>query len=120
MDVAASKRYSSCNHDLPEQTGQAYTAIIHPPANVLSPYGIAIFILFLAVSRNFVNDLYIFGIFLIVMLLNLATMRYARGIVRRGGTLLAILGAVIGVLLVALSVQMILDALRFMQVLPTP
>ena len=87
---------------------------------ILSPYGIAIFILFLAVSRNFVNDLYIFGIFLIVMLLNLATMRYARAIVRRGGTLLAILGAVIGVLLVALSVQMILDALHFMQVLPTP
>jgi multiple antibiotic resistance protein len=87
---------------------------------ILSPYGIAIFILSLAVSRNLVNDLYIFGLFLIVMLLNLATMRYARAIVRHGGTLLAILGAVIGVLLVALSVQMILDALRYMQVLPTP
>jgi multiple antibiotic resistance protein len=87
---------------------------------ILSPYGIAILILFLVISRNVVNDLYIFGIFLIVMLLNLATMRFARAIVRYGGTVLAILGAVIGVLLVALSVQMILDALRFMQVLPVP
>jgi len=40
-------------------------------------------------------------------------------VVRRGGTFFAILGAVIGVLLVALSVQMILDALRYLQVLPS-
>lgn len=87
---------------------------------ILSPYGIAIFILFLAVSRDLLNDFIIFGIFLAVMLLNLLSMRYAQAIVKRGGTLFAILGAVIGVLLVALAVQMILDALRYMQVLPIP
>jgi multiple antibiotic resistance protein len=87
---------------------------------ILAPYGIAIFILFLAVSRDVVNDLFIFGLFLVVMILNWVSMRYAHAVVRRGGTLFAILGAVIGVLLVALSVQMILDALRYLQVLPSP
>jgi multiple antibiotic resistance protein len=87
---------------------------------ILAPYGIAIFILFLAVSRDVVNDVIIFGLFLVVMILNWVSMRYAHVVVRRGGTFFAILGAVIGVLLVALSFQMILDALRYLQVLPLP
>jgi hypothetical protein len=50
---------------------------------------------------------------------NLIAMRYARAIVRHGGGLLALPGAVLAVLQVGLSIQMILDALRFLQVLPT-
>ena len=85
---------------------------------LLTPYGIATFILILASTRDVYLDFIIFGLFLVVMTLNLMVMWYARAIIRRGGGGLALLGAVLSILQVALSIQMILDALRDLQVLP--
>jgi multiple antibiotic resistance protein len=85
---------------------------------ILTPHGIATFILVLALSHDPYREVCIVGLFLVVMLLNWLTMWFARPILRRGGTPLSILGAVLGVLQVALAVQMILTALRLMRVIP--
>jgi multiple antibiotic resistance protein len=85
---------------------------------ILTPHGIATFILILTVSKDQYRDAVIVGLFLIVMGLNWIVMWFARAIVRRGGAALAILGAVLGVLQVALAVQMIVTVLRLMRVMP--
>lgn len=85
---------------------------------ILAPHGIAIFILLLAIARDLTTDFSIVGLFAIVMLLNWIVMWFARPIVRHGGIALAILGAVLGVLQVALAVKMIVDALRAMHLIP--
>lgn len=87
---------------------------------ILTPYGLAIFMLLLAMTSDVRRGAYICAFFLIVMALNLAAMWFARAIVRRGGSALAILGAVLGVLQVALAIQMILTELRFLKLLPSP
>jgi multiple antibiotic resistance protein len=85
---------------------------------ILAPHGIAIFILLLAISADPMKDAATLALFAVVMALNWTVMHFARPIVRRGGAALAILGAVLGVLQVALALKMIFDALRSMQVLP--
>ena len=86
---------------------------------ILSPYGIATFILILAskYTVGLYSDLMVVGMFLAVMAVNLVVMWFARTIVRYGGSFLLILGAVFGVLQVALAIKMILDALITLHVL---
>lgn len=79
---------------------------------ILTPYGLAILILILAVFGGLERDAAVFAIFLLVMLLDLAVMWFARAIVRRGGWILALFGAVLVVMQVALAVELMLDALR--------
>lgn len=79
---------------------------------ILTPYGLAILILILAVFGGLERDAAVFAIFLLVMLLDLAVMWFARAIVRRGGWILALFGAVLVVMQVALAIELILDALR--------
>lgn len=79
---------------------------------ILTPYGLTILILILAVFGGLERDAAVFAIFLLVMLLDLAVMWFARAIVRRGGWILALFGAVLVVMQVALAVELILDALR--------
>lgn len=79
---------------------------------ILTPYGLAILILILAVFGGLERDAAVFAIFLLVMLLDLAVMWFARAIVHRGGWILALFGAVLVVMQVALAVELILDALR--------
>lgn len=85
---------------------------------ILTPYGVATFVLILAISHDLERQAVIFGLFLFVMLLDLAAMWFARPIARWGGGLLSLLGAVLGVLQVALGLQLILEALRLLRVLP--
>jgi multiple antibiotic resistance protein len=85
---------------------------------ILAPHGIAIFILLLAISADPTKDAATLALFGAVMALNWIVLWFARPIVRRGGTVLAILGAVLGVLQVALALKMLFDALRSMQLLP--
>jgi multiple antibiotic resistance protein len=85
---------------------------------VVTPYGIAALIVVLANSRDAERTGGILAILLAVMVLNLLAMLYARRIM--GGVtvmVLQILGAVLGVLQVALAVEMILRALRELHVL---
>ena len=85
---------------------------------ILSPYGIGVFILILASTQDLYRQFVIFGLFLLVMAINLLFMWFTRAIIRYVGGFLLILGAVVGVLQVALAIQMMLDVLRTLQVLP--
>ena len=80
---------------------------------VVTPYGIAAVIALLVNSPDAARTVAILAILIVVMVLNLLAMLYARRIMG-GVTLLAlqIFGAVLGVLQVALAVQMILRGLH--------
>lgn len=83
---------------------------------ILTPYGLATFILILAME-GLKQDVMIFGIFLLVMALNLVAMLCAHLIMRRGAGILVLFGSVLSVLQVAFAVQIILDALRFLGII---
>ncbi|MFN8662289.1 MAG: MarC family protein [Thermomicrobiales bacterium] len=85
---------------------------------ILTPYGIATFILILAVTHDLRRQMVIFGLFLVVMLLNLLAMWFVEWIFRWGGGVLALIGSVLGVLQVALALQLMLEALGLLHVLP--
>jgi multiple antibiotic resistance protein len=93
----------------------AFSPLAFP--TILTPHGIATFMLILAVSQDSSRLANVVGLFLIVMVLDVLAMWYARAIVRHGATVLAILGAVLGVLQVALAIQMLLNAFRSLQAL---
>lgn len=86
---------------------------------VVTPYGIAALIVVLTNSRAAERTAAILALVLAVMVLNLLTMLYARRIM--GGVtvmVLQIVGAVLGVLQLALAVEMIIRALHELGVLP--
>jgi multiple antibiotic resistance protein len=86
---------------------------------VVTPYGIAAVIAILqsSVEPRMVGAVYL--ILVIVMLLNLLAMLFARDLVREPVLLvLQVLGAVLGVLQVGLAVQIIIRALRDLHALP--
>lgn len=85
---------------------------------ILTPYGIATFILILAVTHDLQRQLVVFGLFLVVMLLDLLAMWHVQWIFRWGGGILALVGSVLGVLQVALGLQLMLEALGKLHVLP--
>ena len=85
---------------------------------VVTPYGIAALIVVLTNSRDAERTGAILALLLAVMVLNLLTMLYVRRIM--GGVtimVLQIVGAVLGVLQVALAIDMILRALHELAVL---
>lgn len=81
--------------------------------SIVTPYGIAAVMVLLARSHNSERTTVIVGILTVVMLLNLAAMLGANRIMN-GITILIlrIVGSVLGVLQVALAVEMILISLR--------
>jgi multiple antibiotic resistance protein len=82
---------------------------------VLTPYGIAAAIALLAQSGDATRTTMILGLLLAVMVLNLIAMWFARRILVGFAVLiLQVLGAVLAVLQVALSVQLILRGLRLL------
>jgi multiple antibiotic resistance protein len=105
----------------PTQIASARNIALAPLAfpTILTPHGIAIFILILAVTRDGSRDGAIIALFVVVMALNWLVMLFARPIMRRGGVFLAILGSVLGVLQVALGIQMMITAMRSLHILPT-
>jgi multiple antibiotic resistance protein len=80
---------------------------------VLTPYGLAAVIALFAASRSDARVEVIVAMLLIVMVLNLLAMLFARRILN-GPTVLVLqaVGAVLGVLQVALSVQIMIFGLR--------
>jgi len=86
---------------------------------VVSPYGIAALIALLAATDDPSMVRAIYVILIVVMALNLLAMLYVRSIMR-GPTLLVlqVLGSVLGVLQVALAVQIVIRGLRGLQVIP--
>jgi small neutral amino acid transporter SnatA (MarC family) len=79
---------------------------------VLTPYGIAAVIVLLALSHEAERTGAIVAVLLAVMLLNLLAMAFVRPILGALAPVLQAVGAVLGVLQLALAVQIILTALR--------
>jgi multiple antibiotic resistance protein len=102
---------------LPASPVAAALSLVFPI--VLTPYGIAAVIALLAASPDSMRTLTIFGLLMLVMVLNLIAMTYARRIlVGSVAIVLQVLGAVLAVLQVALSVEFIIRGLRGLGVLP--
>jgi len=101
---------------LPPTAFAAASRLVFPA--VLTPYGIAAVVALLAASTEPTRILTILGLVLVVMVLNLVAMSFARRILV-GGVVMAlqVVGAVLAVLQVALSVQIILGALRSLGIL---
>src|SRR4030095_10530503 len=79
---------------------------------VLTPYGIAAVIALLALSKGTGRTELIVGMLLVVMLLNLLAMAFARFLFRVIGPGLQALGVVLSVLQLALALQIMVAALR--------
>lgn len=103
----------------PEQPSPPHPALSPLAAPlILTPYGLATFILILAITGDLQRQLVVFGLFLVVMLLDLLVMWFVWPIVRWGGGLLALVGSVLGVLQVALGLQLSLEALSLLHLIP--
>jgi multiple antibiotic resistance protein len=94
----------------------AFSPLAFP--NIITPYGSAVLILLATVEKEEGGLYRMLGIFLVIMVLDLAAMWFARPILKHCSGILALLGAVLGVLQVALAVQMLLLAGRMLHVLP--
>jgi multiple antibiotic resistance protein len=80
---------------------------------IAPPYGIAAVIVVFAAAHSGTRVELIVALLLIVMVLNLLTMLYARALLHGAAALvLRVIGAVLGVLQVALAVQIMIFALR--------
>ena len=109
--------HAAAPESLPAQPIAAALRLLFP--TVLTPYGIAAVIALLAASPEPSRTLTILGLLMLVMVLDLIAMVYARRILV-GPIVIAlqVLGAVLAVLQVALSVEFILRGLRGLRVLP--
>jgi small neutral amino acid transporter SnatA (MarC family) len=87
---------------------------------VLTPYGLAAVIVLLVLSPGAGRTGVIVGVLLVVMLLNLVTMAFVRPIIRTVGPVLLAIGCVLGLLQLALSVQIIVTALHGLGVVSGP
>jgi len=88
----------------------AITPIAFP--TIVTPYGIAAVIVFLALSPDNGARLKIGAIMLVVMALNLVAMLLARSILRVMGLVLQILGVVLGIIQVAVGLDLIVTAVN--------
>jgi multiple antibiotic resistance protein len=103
---------------LPANAVAAASRLVFPM--VLTPYGIAAVIALLASSTGVERTLAILGMTLLVLVLDLVAMWFApRLLVGFAVVALQVLGAVLAVLQVALSVQIIIDSLRLLGVVGT-
>jgi small neutral amino acid transporter SnatA (MarC family) len=90
----------------------ALTPLAFP--TIVTPYGIAAVVVFLALSPTLQGQLIIGAIVLVIMLLNLIVMIMTRHILPVLGLILPILGAVLGVVQVALGLNIINTTLRML------
>jgi multiple antibiotic resistance protein len=104
---------------LPASPMAAALRLLFP--TVVTPYGIAVVITLLARSDRPGRTATILGLLLLVMVLNLLAMVYARRILATPGVavVLQVVGAVLAVLQVALATQFILDGLRMLGTTPS-
>lgn len=93
----------------------ALTPLAFP--TIVTPYGIAAVVVFLAISPDQQSKLVVGAILLTIMLLNLIVMVMTRHLRPVMGVALQILGAVLGIIQVALGLQIIQRSLRTLGVL---
>lgn len=100
----------------PEAAMQVALAPLAFPT-IVTPYGIAALVVFLAFSQSLEGRLAIGAVVMAIMALNLIVMLVARRLVPVFAIALPILGAVLGVIQVAVGLQIIHNALRMLGVL---
>jgi small neutral amino acid transporter SnatA (MarC family) len=84
---------------------------------IVTPYGIAALVVFLALSQSLESRLTIGAVVVAIMLLNLIVMLVTRRLLPVLAFVLPVLGAVLGVVQVALGLQIINNSLRALGVL---
>lgn len=84
---------------------------------IVTPYGIAALVVFLAFSQNLEGRLSIAAVVVAIMVLNLIVMLVARRLLPVLSIVMPIFGAILGVVQVALALQIINNALHDLGVL---
>jgi multiple antibiotic resistance protein len=84
---------------------------------IVTPYGVAAVIIFMTLTPDFVTRSEIFGVLLGLMVLNLIAMLFAKPILKYAGMPLQLLGTVLGIIQVALGLQIIVLGLRGLGIL---
>jgi small neutral amino acid transporter SnatA (MarC family) len=79
---------------------------------IVTPYGVAAVIVFMTLTPDFVTRGEIFAALLGLMLLNLVAMLFAKPVLKYAGMPLQLLGTVLGIIQVALGLQIIVVGLR--------
>lgn len=101
--------------DPPPGLQLAYTPLAFP--TIVTPYGIAAVVVLVAFSQTLEGRLTIGAVVVAIMVLNLIVMLAARRLMTVLALVLPILGAVLGVVQVALGLQIINNALQMLGVL---
>jgi multiple antibiotic resistance protein len=81
---------------------------------IVTPYGIAAIIVFLALSSDLSGKLYVGAIVLAIMALNLILMLITRHIYKFLSIFLALLGAILGIVQVAVGLMIIYNQFRIL------
>jgi multiple antibiotic resistance protein len=98
---------------LPEVTGIRAAQVAFP--GLFPPIAVALPIIFAAAAPTLSNKAIILGLGLLILAMNWLAMRYSKTIIAAiGPTTLQLMGAVFGVLQVALGVEFVMDAYRLM------
>jgi multiple antibiotic resistance protein len=108
-------------HEPPERAAPSMSVAVTPIAfpGMITPQGVAMLILALAAGVGFARDAAILGLFLGVMVLDLITMIFARQLLGFiGTTALRMLMSVMGVLLLALAIQILGTAFVLLNLTP--
>lgn len=79
---------------------------------IVTPYGVAAVIICMTLTPDFITKSEIFGALFGLMLLNLIAMLYAKVILKYAAMPMLLLGTVLGVIQVALGLQIIIAGLR--------
>lgn len=79
---------------------------------IVTPYGVAAVIVFMTLTPDFVTRSEIFLVLLGLMLLNLVAMLFAKPVLKYAGMRLQLLGTLLGIIQVALGLQIIVAGLR--------
>ncbi|GAB63035.1 MAG: MarC family protein [Candidatus Jettenia sp.] len=114
--------YSSPHRDETTPSTPTLAMAVSPLSfpTIVTPYGIAILIILMATAQDAVRQVEIIGVLLATMVLNLLTMLFAHRILKVIGVItLQILGSVLGVLQVALGIEMIIQTLIKMGLMVT-
>ncbi len=90
--------------------GMAMTPLAFP--TIVTPYGIAALIVFIALQHDLNGKMMIAAILLGVMVLNLLAMLFAQQILKKLGWLLQLLGAVLSIIQIALGLNIIVHAIQ--------
>ncbi len=85
---------------------------------IVTPYGVAAVIVIMTLTPDLVTRAEIFGALLVLMLVNLVAMLFAKPILKYAGMPLQLLGTVLGIIQVALGLQIIVVGLRSLGLRP--